>query len=361
MKKLLISLSFVVIICNLTTAQNVVIPDTLFKNYLLTDTLINTNGDGEISFAEAAAYQDTISLSHYHLTSLDGIEAFINITGLNCEGDCCGGGGVIRNLNVSNCTKLRFINCSNNKLNTLDVSNDTALVELDCNKNNISHLNVSANKALVVLQCYTDSISSLDVSQNTLLKVLWCNNNQLSNLDVSNNTALADIDCDNNLLTGLDVSHNPALESFMCFNNQLASLDVTNNPLLTFLFCHNNPYLTTICVSSVSNAVAQEANSNYLKDDSAAWSETCAIGIQSTKNNSTIDVFPNPSSGLFTISGADKESSIAIYNSTGALLFTANSIDLTQKIDLSKYAKGIYWYTVSTQNSQLKSGKIIVQ
>ena len=41
--------------------QNVYIPDANFKNYLVNNSAINTNGDGEIQVSEASAFTDTIN------------------------------------------------------------------------------------------------------------------------------------------------------------------------------------------------------------------------------------------------------------------------------------------------------------
>lgn len=63
-------------------AQNVNIPDANFKNYLLSNTAINTNGDSEISVAEALAFNGSISCYDCGISSVVGLEAFENIRGL---------------------------------------------------------------------------------------------------------------------------------------------------------------------------------------------------------------------------------------------------------------------------------------
>lgn len=60
--KLKLIISLVAIILNIATAkaQNVNIPDTKFKAYLLADKAINTNGDNEIQVSEAKSFNDRI-------------------------------------------------------------------------------------------------------------------------------------------------------------------------------------------------------------------------------------------------------------------------------------------------------------
>ncbi|MEP5602970.1 MAG: hypothetical protein ABJL44_18305, partial [Algibacter sp.] len=84
----------------LPTTCYVNIPDANFKNYLINNTAINTNNDTEISCSEAAAFTGTMYVSSKDIADLTGIEAFVNITGLEC---------------------------SNNALTSLDISANTAL------------------------------------------------------------------------------------------------------------------------------------------------------------------------------------------------------------------------------------------
>jgi len=67
------------------SAQNVNIPDANFKAYLVGNSEINTNGDSEISVAEAQAFTGLINCSNKDIYNLTGIEAFINITKLRCN------------------------------------------------------------------------------------------------------------------------------------------------------------------------------------------------------------------------------------------------------------------------------------
>jgi len=168
-----------------TAKGNVNIPDPNFKAYLIVNPDINTNGDTEISVAEARAYTGVLDCGEKNISDLTGIEAFVNITELICY---------------------------DNQLRSLDLSKNTALEELRCSNNQLRSLDLSNNTALTHLSCEVNQLSSLNVSKCTALEVLWCNDNQLSSLDVSNNTALTDLDCSSNQLSSLDVSNNTALE-----------------------------------------------------------------------------------------------------------------------------------------------------
>jgi len=188
--KILALLTFAFI--GFASAQNVNIPDQNFKNYLLTIPQLKTPGLPEITVAKAQAYTGGINCGNKSISDLTGIEAFVNLTILNCSA------------------------------------------------NNIATLDLSANVALQELNCYFNGISNLNISNCTALKRLNCDSNQLTNLDVSNNTALEYLSCYNNQLTSLDVSNNLSLIGLRVGDNDLKSLDFTNNTLLRYIDCRNN-------------------------------------------------------------------------------------------------------------------------
>ena len=151
--------------------QNVNIPDANFKAYLVGNTAININGDGEIQISEAIGYSGKIECDSLSISDLTGIEAFSALTELECN---------------------------NNKLTSLDLSNNTALTDLRCWNNKLTSLDLSKNTDLTDLWCYDNQLNNLNVSQNTDLTDLICSDNQLTSLDLSKNTALTDLDCNGN-------------------------------------------------------------------------------------------------------------------------------------------------------------------
>ena len=115
-------------------AGEVVFEDANFKAALI-NSGVDANVDGMISEAEAEAVT-TITVNPYtsSITSLGGIEKFINLEILNCYGEYNKLGG-LKSLDLSKNTKLEKVSCSYNQLTTLDVSKSTALTYLDCGNN----------------------------------------------------------------------------------------------------------------------------------------------------------------------------------------------------------------------------------
>lgn len=362
-------------------AQNVNIPDAIFKAYLVGLPNINTNADSEIQNTEAAAFAGKINVYGANIADLTGIEAFTALTELNC------GLNQLTSLDVSACTALTNIYCWNNKLTGLVLPASTALTNLSCGDNQLTSLNVAANTALTFLDCYNNQITSLDVATNTALTRLSCDVNKLTSLDVAANTALTYLscgdnritslnvtvntaltylDCYSNLITSLDVAANTVLTELSCSINQLTGLDVTTNKDLTGLFCEDNqltnlnikngnntnlinflatgnPGLTCI---QVDDAVYMDTDWSGEKDAEVSYSESCillSIPTAPSKSANSTRIYPNPSAGNFVIQNtAHAVQSIKMYNVLGELVYQSSVAGQQSKeINVSK-PSGIY-------------------
>lgn len=256
-------------------AQNVNIPDANFKAYLIGNTSINTNADTEIQVSEASAFTGGINCSNMSISDLTGIEAFINLTYLECSGN------QLTSLDVTGNILLTQLYCGNNLLTDLDVSQNTTLLVLSCNTNQLTDLETGNNPALQLLQANHNQLTALDVSQNTALTFLNCQNNQLTNLDIGNNMALEKLHVSGNQFTSIDLSGHPALTELSCDNNQLTSLNVANgnNQNFTWLTTTNNPNLTCIEVDDAAYSTANWTGSGFLFDPQSDFSENCNVYI----------------------------------------------------------------------------------
>ncbi len=297
MKRIGLILMAIVLMELPSLAQNVNIPDSYFLAALIEEG-VDTNEDGQISYAEAEAI-DSLNVSGKNINYMTGIEAFANIIYLNCESTGLNSLDVssntsltelyckenhLENLDITNNTELRILNCvvntitsldiSNNIvleqlncgvnfLNALDLSNNPALTELNCESTGLNSLDVSNNVALVRLNCYANNLNSLDVSKNRMLEYLNCALNPLSSLDLSNNTSLISLYCIKNELTNLDLSNNTALTSVICHDNQLVSIDVSNITTLTRLNCSTNQ-LSSLDISTNIYLEGLDCCDNYL-------------------------------------------------------------------------------------------------
>ena len=177
------------------------IPDANFKNYLLNNIAINTNGDTEIQCDEAAVYSGAILVSNLGIQDLTGIERFFDITELNCSDN------LLTSINVTANTDLSILNVSNNQLASLNSAQNTQLIDLFCFGNVITSLDVSSNINIEELDVSTNQLSNLDLSALSNLDKLVCGFNQITNLDVSANSVLTQVSCENNNLFELNVAN----------------------------------------------------------------------------------------------------------------------------------------------------------
>ena len=319
MKKTLLFLG--VIFLGFSQAQNVTIPDANFKNYLLADTAINTNADTEISLAEAQAFTGSLLINGLSIADLTGIEAFVNITRLDCYSNN------LTALDVSNNLALTRLHCASNQITTLDISANTQIVDIQCHNNGVlNELNIANgnNYNFTYMKAYGNSLSCIQIDAgytppsdvgvfspgwtkggiaqynadcatlNQIVTIPDANfksylvNNSSINLNgdteisvaeaqattqlLINGLSISDVtgieaftnltrlDCYTNNLTAIDVSNNLALTRLHCADNQIETLDISANTLITDIQCHNNGVLYELNIANGNNS-----NMNWMK------------------------------------------------------------------------------------------------
>ena len=318
---------------NFSVGQNVSIPDANFKNYLLSVPSINTNSDSEIQVSEAAAFSGTISADNKNISDMSGIEAFTALTGLSC---------------------------ANNQLLGLDCTFNTSLKTLVCGNNNLTGLNILSNSALTYLSCENNNLANLNIANNTALTSVTCNNNQLPGLFLDNNTALKTLNCQDNQITFLSLHLHLAFKELRCNNNQLTTLNVKNgnNTNFTAFQANNNPNLTCI---TVDNAGWSYSNWSAGKDATAMFTFDCLnVGIAGINNlDGGYSVYPNPSTGIFTIrSNTSDKQTANLYDVNGKLAYNKN-INGNTEIDVKDLNDGVYTLIIRSADS-VTAQKVVI-
>lgn len=283
-------------------AQNVNIPDPIFKSVLLAHggsvrgteiSVIDTDRNGEISTAEAVAYTGLIHVPRRNITDLTGIEAF------------------------------------------------TAITKLDCGNNRLT---------------------TLDVSKNINLTSLKCGSNQLTSLDVSKNTKLQEFNCDNNQLTSLDISSNVNLRIFVCHHNsQLTSLNVANGKNsnnrffgLSYVLVNNNASLGCIQIDS---GFTPTTTGTWYKDTATIWSDNCATAsVNDSVFNQSLKIHPNPANTILNIASSETRlEAIEIYDTFGKKVLGTSQ----ENIDISNLSKGLYIIKIQGVDNRIATKKFI--
>ncbi len=277
--------------CNVTVdEETVVFEDNKFMALMM---YFDKNNDGKIQLSEAAEVTD-LNITGNGITSLKGIEYFVNLEKLNCSRNS------LSWLDVSHNLKLKELLCFSNKLEALDVSMLQDLEVLDCNANRLSAIDVTHNLELVNLNCGMnsggmsahDGIREIDVTNNTKLEVLDVYYTNLSELDVTNNKKLKYLNIGHSCHTRwdltpieeIDLSHNPDLEYFNCMSSNVRKsdiefgfdfdfgmnkVDVTHNTKLKYLITYGNPKVKEIDLS----------NNPQLKYLNVSWNDLTRLDI----------------------------------------------------------------------------------
>lgn len=260
-------------------------PDANFRKYIKG----NIAGGRDVLTVEERSKVKIININKKDISDLKGIEAFPNLTELDCGNNSiqkldlrqnpmlitlkCNKNQLTQldlsknpDIDYLNCSenqleqldvshlKLEYLYCSHNDLEQLDVKNSKWLRELDCSKNELTVLDVDVTHKpnLVRVECQNNQLTSLILGENKMLRKLNCANNQLTQLNLNNMISLTELNCANNQLTVLDVSSSPNLTTLWLKNNQLTSLNLDNNPNLNFTYTDfynsdfNNVYTVTL-------------------------------------------------------------------------------------------------------------------
>jgi len=324
----------ILLISTIAQAQIVDIPDANFKNALVNENVVDTdgdgsadspvdlNGDGEIQVSEAEVVTILKLPWNYGIVSLEGIQSFIN---------------------------LEYLKCTDNDINSLDLTQNINLTRLYCNYNNLDALDLSLNTNLLRLFCGNNNLTELDVTQNTLLDEFSCIHNNISTLDLTQNLSLYFIDCGDNNITSLDLSTNSNLDGIFCYDNPLVDLNIKNgnNTNISQLHAYGTPFLC-IQVDDVNYANNQICDMTddwgWCKDFNDVYSEDCEnLGLEDTDRLS-FSIYPNPAQNTLFIETQQPIETVKIYNLQGQLVTKVS----TDNIDVSSLASGLYFVQVES-------------
>ncbi|WP_432673054.1 DUF7619 domain-containing protein [Flavobacterium sp. SM2513] len=318
MKKYYLLLLFVASWMN---AQIVTIPDAAFKERLLASSSsffvaknlqgnffsIDANDDGEIQLQEA---QQVTYLRLYDLpiNSLEGIEAFTNLTELQCWKLN------LTTLDVSALTQLKLLNCAQNDLDIIDISALSNLETFLCDDNNLTTLNFLNNPNLLSIGCSDNLLTTLDVSNLANLNQLVCYGNFLTTITFPVNNSITSLYIYNNLLTSLDFSILPNLTNISCDRNNFTSLAFDNLPNLTFIDC-GGTQLSSLTFNNLPSMLSLNIHKGTFPTfDISSLSTLTRITLYNTTNLATLDLSNLPLLNFFQCTGNASINSLDISN-----------------------------------------------
>ena len=218
----------------------------------------NIAGGRDVLTVEERSKVKIIDVKKKDISDLEGIEAFPNLTELDC------GNNNIEKLDLRQNPMLKTLKCNKNQLTQLDLSKNPDIDYLNCSENQLEQLDVS-HLELGYLDCSNNNLEQLDVQKSKWLRELNCSKNRLTELDVdvTHKPNLVRVECQNNKLTSLILGENQMLEKLNCAHNQLPQLNLNNMSALKELNCADNQ-LTVLDVSSSPNLTKLWLKNNHL-------------------------------------------------------------------------------------------------
>ena len=148
----LISLLFICMQCEdpFDPGDPIDIADNAFMDALIEDGY-DKDGDGIISYEEAESVTSLFVFGGKNITSLKGIEAFINLESLHiCRTS-------IRRLHLPGLGNLTSLWCRDNELlSDLDFSECVSLTGIACENNALTSIDLSGNPELESLYCFSN-------------------------------------------------------------------------------------------------------------------------------------------------------------------------------------------------------------
>ena len=86
----------------------------------------------------------------------------------------------------------------------------------------------------------------------------------------------------------------------------------------------------------------------------------CNVGLDELENSDKIFIFPNPSSGIFTLQTSITKGELGIYNLLGEKVFASVVSHPSSVINLSSQPKGVYFVRV-VSDKQSFTQKVVIQ
>ncbi|MGK0390142.1 MAG: hypothetical protein ACI94Y_002893 [Maribacter sp.] len=335
---------------------NVNIPDANFKNYLIGNSSINTNGDAEIQCSEAAAVT-SLDIESLNIADATGLNAFTNLALLYA------GSNQLTTIDLSGMNSLASLYLEYNQLTSIDLSGLSALQAVYLLNNQLSSINLNGTTNLENLQISDNQLSSLDLSQSSQLEYINFSDNQLISIDFSNNNNLLGVVCYRNLLTSLDVSSNLQLQGLLCAENQITSLDLSNNINFNGNLRANDNNLTSLNVANGNNPnialfiAMNNLNLTCITVDDVAYSTANWTSIDPQTSFSTGCNIPEPTvemtdatTALFSWAAIPNATSYQVkYRLKNTTSWSTSGTTTTQRNVPNLTAKKYYQYKVRCQ------------
>lgn len=291
-----------------TTLDNTIhFADKVLERRLLamTEPKIDADGDGKITFEEAAAVKElqlgfdlkpestvdcitditgleyftsleTLSLKFNSVSDIKPIEGIstlkvlilgenpissINLDALGELTDLRLYGTNISDIDLTKTPKLESLYLQRTNVSKVDLTPLQSLDQALLNKcSSLTELKASNLPSITRIDAVECNLKSFEISDCPSLRELHLNSNKLTSIKMTNLAMLMRLNVYDNQITSIDVSNLPLLMWLFVYDNQLTSIDLSANVPLREFRASNNP-LTEVNLSTNENLVSLELES----------------------------------------------------------------------------------------------------
>ena len=305
----------------------------------------------------------------------------------------------------SNTSGISYLDLPHPNFGALDLSANINLKYFYALRTGLTSVNFGSNSNLIYVHVTDNALTTLDLSGLPNLRTLVCGANLFTSLDLSQNTVLKNLSISpvytttpiNHMLQPIDLSNNPLLETLglsYCFDPNIpvfeldlstftnlmriyldkvpiSKVNIANgnnnlnpnpnpNSLENFRFyCNNSGMDIEMCVQVDTQLIADEANADensWHESDNVTYSTDCGLATVGEEVLNTVQIYPNPSDGRYTVSLAHRQiASVVCYNSLGQQVAKSTN----SSINIAQAKKGLYILVIKTVNGGVFTKKVM--
>lgn len=300
-----------------TTLDNTIhFADKVLERRLLamTEPKIDADGDGKITFEEAAAVKElqlgfdlkpesTVDC----VTDITGLEYFTSLETLSLKFNSVSdikpiegistlkvlilGENPISSINLDKLGELTDLRLYGTNISDIDLTKTPKLESLYLQRTNVSKVDLtplqSLDQALLNKCSSLTEIKASNLPSITRIDAVECN---LKNFEISDCPSLRELHLNSNKLTSIKMTNLAMLMRLNVYDNQLTSIDVSNLPLLMWLFVFDNQ-LTSIDLSANVPLREFRASNNPLTEVNLSTNENLvSLELESMSKMKTLNI-----------------------------------------------------------------------
>lgn len=300
-----------------TTLDNTIhFADKVLERRLLqmTEPKIDADGDGKITFEEAAAVKElqlgfdlkpestvdcvtditgleyftsleTLSLKYNNVSDIKPIEGISTLKVLIL------GENPISSINLDVLGELTDLRLYGTNISDIDLTKTPKLESLYLQRTNVSKVDLtplqSLDQALLNKCSSLTELKASNLPSLTRIDAIECN---LKSFEISDCPSLRELHLNSNKLTSIKMTNLAMLMRLNVYDNQLTSIDVSNLPLLMWLFVYDNQ-LTSIDLSANVPLIEFRASNNPLTEVNLSTNEhLVSLELESMSKMKTLNI-----------------------------------------------------------------------